>query len=469
MSFGVAFALPAFENPLSTGLNPFTQSGPTLDLLFTGLPTVDNTFVGSSLTLNFLTQQYQLPAQYSVWVADQGLTAKTFSDIITFTRASTGTYVDSNCLVQTAAIDAPRFDYNPSTPSTPTLLGFLVEEARTNLLPESNAFNSTWTATNAVINFNDPYPSPDAFSSSVLFIQPVAAGTAALSYSLTKAATATQYSQSIWINNEFGVAVPAFSLSLDDGTTTNRGVAVFSISSVGAGVLVSATSEGNFSGTSATITHYISNWHRITLTTTSNTATTVRFRCFYTATIASPIVYVWGAQLEVGAFPTSFIYTDGGAVTRAADVASINTLSPWYNPAEGTLIAKINVVNLPTPTQPIAASFNDTTASNRWTTGLTTDGRGAMLRNTGGAGLVQTNTVNAASIGDNNVAVSISSGASVILNGGAVASSPTYAAPTVTQADLGQQLSASYLNGHLQRITYYPRRMANYELQALTV
>ena len=49
---------------------------------------------------------------------------------ITFTRASTGTYVGANGLIQTAASGAARFDHNPTT-----------EEARTNLVLRSDAFS----------------------------------------------------------------------------------------------------------------------------------------------------------------------------------------------------------------------------------------------------------------------------------------------------------------------------------------
>ena len=48
---------------------------------------------------------------------------------VTFTRASTGTFVGANDLIQTAASGAPRFDHNPATGES---LGLLVEEARTN-------------------------------------------------------------------------------------------------------------------------------------------------------------------------------------------------------------------------------------------------------------------------------------------------------------------------------------------------
>ena len=51
--------------------------------------------------------------------------------LVTFTRASNGTYTDSAGVLQTAATDVPRFDHDPTTGES---LGLLVEEQRTNLL-----------------------------------------------------------------------------------------------------------------------------------------------------------------------------------------------------------------------------------------------------------------------------------------------------------------------------------------------
>ena len=55
-------------------------------------------------------------------------------NLITFTRASSGTYVDSAGVIRTAANDAPRSDHNPTTGES---LGLLIEEQRTNLLLNS--------------------------------------------------------------------------------------------------------------------------------------------------------------------------------------------------------------------------------------------------------------------------------------------------------------------------------------------
>jgi hypothetical protein len=53
--------------------------------------------------------------------------------------------------------------------------------------------------------------------------------------------------------------------------------------------------------------------------------------------------YFWGVQFEQGSFPTSYIPTNGSAVTRAADLAgSTGDLSDTFNDSEGVLMAEIS-------------------------------------------------------------------------------------------------------------------------------
>jgi hypothetical protein len=74
------------------------------------------------------------------------MTPGTLDPRITFTRASTATYFDSAGVLQTAAVDAPRWDYDPATFQ---LRGLLIEAARTNLLLNSAALSTQSVAVTA--------------------------------------------------------------------------------------------------------------------------------------------------------------------------------------------------------------------------------------------------------------------------------------------------------------------------------
>ena len=56
------------------------------------------------------------------------------NNLVTFTRASSGTYVGSDGLIKTAATNEARFDHDLATGES---LGLLMEEARTNLFVKS--------------------------------------------------------------------------------------------------------------------------------------------------------------------------------------------------------------------------------------------------------------------------------------------------------------------------------------------
>lgn len=77
---------------------------------------------------------------------------------------------------------------------------------------------------------------------------------------------------------------------------------------------------------------------------------------------------IWGAQLEVGTFPTSYIPTSGAEVTRAPDICFINgaNLNGWYNNSQGTFL--LHVLGL----------YNQPNNSDR-TFFISTDGGNTML------------------------------------------------------------------------------------------
>ena len=80
-----------------------------------------------------------------------------FADLITFTRASTATFVGSNGLIQSATTNTPRIDFDPVTGDRK---GLLIEEARTNLVTDSEDFTQ-WTASSNVSITSNTTTSPD--------------------------------------------------------------------------------------------------------------------------------------------------------------------------------------------------------------------------------------------------------------------------------------------------------------------
>ena len=68
-------------------------------------------------------------------------------NLITFTRASGGTYIDNTGQLQTAANNEPRFSHNPITGES---LGLMIEDQQTNLLLNSGTLSTQNVAVTAV-------------------------------------------------------------------------------------------------------------------------------------------------------------------------------------------------------------------------------------------------------------------------------------------------------------------------------
>lgn len=485
MSYSVAFALPAYSRPIGGGApNPFTQSGPTLDLIFTGAAQVDNTFVGASLGLNFLTQQYQLPAQYSVWVDGVGLTSKSFSDIVTFGRASAATYFDATGTLQTAATDTPRFDHDPVTLAP---LGFLIEEARTNVV-RNNTMQGAVTGTPGTLPTNWAITGS---GTGTLVRTIVGVGTSQGITYIDIRFSGTTSTTNFTVSFEPTVGAPTATLgdvftaanyiAIVGGSTTNI-TAIRAVSTAGRTSLGAATTDGSNSGDNkATLT---STLQRFSVTDTVTDAATAGMQpgMGFTFPIGVAIditIRIGLPQLELGYFSTSVIPTTGAAVTRAGEVASIYPMSPWYNQIEGTVFAQFKAVNAIPPINQTIWQLVGTTAR---------DGVHASRHSTWGelycavtinglhvVPIVTDNSIDPYTVAKTALAFKVK-GSIAALNG--VLKEPSYdlstVMPSIDSVNLGNYVSETftglgYLNGHLQRITYYPRRLANYELQALTV
>jgi hypothetical protein len=462
MSFGFGFALPAYPLRGGGGNNPFNQSGPTLDLSFAGVVTDQSDPNGYTLNTNFIIPQYQIAAQYVVWETGVGLVDKTFSQIITFTRASTGTYFNSSGVLTSAAIDAPRFDYNPSTLAAQ---GLLIEEARTNLLLQSAAFNTTWVANNVTITA-DTTASPDGGTNGDGMLATVAGGyVSQTSQSFTAGSTITlsvfaKKNASNFLRVELGNLVSCW-FNLNTGATASNNAG-----------------SGNVLFSAKSIQAISNGWYRCVLTVTTSTITTLLTSIYATdsdgnSSSINSSVFLWGAQLEAGAFPTSYIPTTTTALTRSADVAAVNTLSPWFNSAASTLYTEFNTL-VPTTVSAsaVVAGYDDGTANNRFSNFYTSN-TGAVAANqviagtpsftiTAASGLTLSNVQKQATRFQAGSYASSANGAAVVTD--SFASAP----PTVNTLRFGLRPSGTQANMWLRRVTVYPRGLANAELVALS-
>ena len=404
----------------------------------------------------------------------QFATSKTLNDrvsgqnLITFSRSTTGTYVDSNGIIQTAAIDAPRFDHDPTTGES---LGLLIEESRTNPLKYSGELDRS-TDWNVTGGSTSNTTAPDNTNDAVIFTED----------------TATNYHGF----NAQGGNRPTMSGQIAASVFIKPGTRRYVVISFGAGsngvcvtvdtqnmTVSEATSYGTgytYTAGSATIDSAGNNWHRVSFAGNSSASTDQVFiirgtniatgNTFGESYLGDGSTFSsWGAQLEAGAFPTSYIPTSGSTVPRAADVASItgSNFSRWYNQSEGTIVVNFITgyqvgVNCP------IGSLNDGTTSQR----ISLRPRNTVYGNLGVASLTVSETP--PGILDK-IAWSFDSSGFSLISG---ADSDLYTSPlasqVLTQLEIGKFESGAdgIVNGTISRLTYYPYRLPDATLQEIT-
>jgi hypothetical protein len=393
---------------------------------------------------------------------------------ITFSRGTGATRVNASGFIEVVGTTTPRFDYDPVTLAP---RGLLIEEARTNLLTYSDDWsNAAWVKNLTTVAANAT-PSPDGTTNADRLTETATSGEHYTSQQIAKAASNITYTHSVYFKN--GAGTRNFGISITDGTTGGYG-AIFSTS----GSVVSASfaigSVVGWTFVSSAVTPAGNGWYRASLTVTSNLAIRLDGVCYLVSGTTTSYagdgtsnIFIYGAQLEAGAFATSYIPTVASTVSRSADVATMTgtNFSSWYNQSEGTFVVDSLRGAITTAAYMLTASDNTTaeytgllfTTSQR-ASSIVVDGSVTQVNLVSAANAAPTNTQSKATIAyklnDSNMAV----------NGTALTDDTACTMPTVNRLYIGSDVNGGslYLNGHIRAIAYYNTRLPNTQLQTLT-
>jgi hypothetical protein len=397
---------------------------------------------------------------------------------VTFTRGTTGTFIGSNGLIQTAAINGPRFDYDPVTLAP---RGLLIEEQRVNVLTYSEQFdNAAWTKVDTTVSANATV-SPDGTTNADKIVETATTGAHWAFQSVTTTAvahTATAFMKAS--ERTWGL------MRLRDSTGNDR-FAWFNLATGAVG-----TVQLNLT---ASITSFGNGWYRCSISISAALAgsnpcvigpATADNVSSYAGTAGSGI-FIWGAQLEAASFATSYIPTVASQVTRSADVASMTgtNFSSWYNASAGTLFVSATGYNAPTVSQgstaPTAASLYAAAAGNSFAAIAIYRRDGAVLNSPTavvisdagfvGADIPQSSISWAGATVKAAFAWNGTTDAAFTANGATVGTDSSYTLPTSDSLQIGRWGSegvTGYWSGHILSIAYYNTRLPNATLVSLT-
>ena len=252
---------------------------------------------------------------------------------MTVVRATTATRVNSAGLIESVAINVPRLDY-PPLGGCPRIL---IEPERTNLVLYSEQFdNASWNKINTTVTANTT-TAPDGTTTADTITGTGILGLRLIQTNTISFTTLTSYSLSVFAKKGTNDFIQLIASNFVGGMYAN-----FNLNTGVVGTL------GTTTGTNPTssITNYGNGWYRCTMNFTT-TATTTQVGSIAIVTSASAAraesntlttsVFLWGAQLALGGYSTSYIPTVASTVTRNADVISKTGISSLIGQAEGTM------------------------------------------------------------------------------------------------------------------------------------
>lgn len=393
----------------------------------------------------------------------------------TFTsRASSATYFDSTGTLRIAGTNQARYGYGyDSTSGKWVSQGLILEGAATNMALYSEQFdNANWGKGNLTVTPNAAV-APDGSFTADKWNEDSSNGSHQIS-GPSGFSNSTTYTLSVYAK-----AAERNFLILNIWSGVSSFWTYYNLSTGVVGTNPSGTGRMEYVG---------NGWYRCSLTVTT-AATGSPNTAMWTAAndgvimyqgVAGNGIYAWGAQLEVGTVATSYIPTLNASVTRAADVSSSAAttrsqdiakmtganFSSWYNIPEGTVFAEFNSIGGTTSRQIVDIGNGTNTSTCVWI-------RDASIAGEDFVYVTPTSIrTGSSTMSSGKVALGYSStGITGSYNGlnytNAVSNTPPQNMVTM-RLFCEETRAGAENNGTLKKVAYYPRRLTDAQIQALT-
>jgi len=260
-----------------------------------------------------------------------------------FDRASTATRINAQGLIEEVASGENRLNYSLLDGEVVGCPHLLLEPARTNLITYSEDFSqSSWTKGNTTITSNSLI-SPNGSLNASTLTDNTANGIHRLRDSVSLSAS-TDYNLSIFAKKG---TLSNIQLALINTANSHTASRVFDLEN---GILGESLTSGA-TLIDSKIIDYGNGWYRckitaqfattpniyqVTLATQSSNNSTNVNQVTYDGD-GNGNVYLWGAMLEEGSYPTSYIKTTSAAVTRAAETCDGAGNDQVINSIEGVV------------------------------------------------------------------------------------------------------------------------------------
>lgn len=249
---------------------------------------------------------------------------------INFNRESTASYYNDGGTISYAANNEPRINFDPTTG---ICKGFLIEESRTNILLSNMASMGSYGYQTVGCTSSPEFLAPDNTMS--------AAGIIENTSSLYHYSWLDADNTSVVLNNN---ATYTFSMYVKAGIRSKIQFGIDGSSSGGslAGSVnfdlttqTASSAAGYVNSSSPSIQTIKNGWYRISFSVYNSSGSNVGVQPFYyilndslqssyTGDSSAIALYVWGAQIELGTFPTSIIKSNKTFTSRASSATYFN-------------------------------------------------------------------------------------------------------------------------------------------------